>query len=232
MRRVLITGGNKGIGFELTKYFVENGDQVMVVARDFSNFEYSDHPNVKVFPYDLSNVKGIESLVSQIGPVDVLINNAGVMNTCTYDQYSEQEMERLMNINLYAPIELINCVSKSMKEQGYGRIVNTSSVAGHIGHSDIWYGVSKAGIINATKSYAKLLAQYGIVVNAVAPGPVETDMLAVIPEKRLEYVKSSVYLGRFAKPQEVAQTIIWLATDCPEYINGTCIDINNGTFPR
>lgn len=90
----------------------------------------------------------------------------------------------------------------------------------------------KSLIINATKSFAKLLGPKGIVINAVAPGPVETDMMAVIPEQRKKSIKNSVFIDRFAKAEEVAKAIYWLATDCPEYINGTCIDINNGAFPR
>ena len=83
-----------------------------------------------------------------------------------------------------------------------------------------------------TKSFAKLLGPYGIVINAVAPGPIETDMLHTIPQARRDAVKAAVYTGRFGKPEEVASAMHWLATDCPEYINGTCIDINNGSFPR
>ena len=89
-----------------------------------------------------------------------------------------------------------------------------------------------AGLINMTKSFAKLLGPQGIVVNAVAAGPVATDMLAIIPEPRKKAIKEAVYTGRFAEPEEVAETMFWLATDCPEYINGTCVDINNGAFPR
>jgi 3-oxoacyl-[acyl-carrier protein] reductase len=83
-----------------------------------------------------------------------------------------------------------------------------------------------------TKSFAKLLGPQGIVVNAVAAGPVETDMLAIIPEPRKKAIKEAVFTGRFAYPEEVAEAMFWLATDCPEYINGTCLDINNGAFPR
>lgn len=108
----------------------------------------------------------------------------------------------------------------------------TASIAGEIGYPDIWYEASKAGIINATKSFSTLLGPKGIVINAVAPGPVETNMMAVIPEQRKQSIKNSVFTDRFAKAEEVAKTIYWLATECPEYINGTCIDINNGAFPR
>lgn len=232
MKKVLITGGNKGIGLETTRLFLENNYKVIVVARDYTNFEFNDNDNVEKIKYDLSNVEGIKDLVDKIGHIDILVNNAGIMNSIPYDSYPKADMEKLMNINLYAPIEFIKHTSKSMINAKSGRIVNTASVAGQIGHPDIWYGVSKAGIINATKSFAKLLGEHGIVVNCVAPGPVETDMLNVIPEQRKNSIKSNVFTDRFAKPEEVAKAIFWLATDCPEYINGTCIDINNGAFLR
>ncbi len=231
-KKVLITGGNKGIGLETTLLFLGNNYKVIVVARDYKNFEFSENNNVEKIKYDLSNIGGISELVNQIGHVDILINNAGIMNSAPYDNYPEEKMRKIMDINLYAPIEFIKEVSKSMIKSGGGRIVNTASIAGQIGHPDIWYGVSKAGIINATKSFAKLLGPKGIVINSVAPGPVETEMMSVIPEQRKKDIKSSVYLDRFAKAEEVAKTIYWLATDSPEYINGTCIDINNGAFPR
>lgn len=231
-RTALITGGNKGIGLEVTKLFLAESCRIIVVARDFEDFIFDENDNIEIIRYDLADTDGIPALVEKIGHVDVLINNAGIMNSIPYDGYLKENRDRLMNLNLYTPIELINCVSKSMISHGYGRIVNTASIAGEIGHPDIWYGVSKAGLINATKSYAKILGPEGIVINAVAPGPVETEMLRVIPKDRKEAIKNQVYTNRFAKPEEVAKAIYWLATDCPEYINGTCIDINNGAFPR
>jgi len=231
-KTVLITGGNKGIGLETTRLFLQNNFKVIVIARNYKDFEFKENNNVEKIEYDLSNIIGIKDLVKNIGPVDILINNAGLMNSIAYDNYPEENIDKLMKLNLYAPIELITQVSRSMIDAKNGRIVNTASIAGEIGHPDIWYGISKAGIINATKSFAKLLGPKGIVINAVAPGPVETDMLSIIPEQRKKSIKSSVFLDRFAKAEEVAKTIYWLATDCPEYINGTCIDINNGAFPR
>ena len=231
-KTVLITGGNKGIGLETTRLFLQNNFKVIVIARNYKDFEFNGNNNVEKIEYDLSNIIGIKDLVKNIGPVNILINNAGLMNSIAYDNYPEENIDKLMKLNLYAPIELITQVSRSMIDAKNGRIVNTASIAGEIGHPDIWYGISKAGIINATKSFAKLLGPKGIVINAVAPGPVETDMLSIIPEQRKKSIKSSVFLDRFAKAEEVAKTIYWLATDCPEYINGTCIDINNGAFPR
>jgi len=212
-KTVLITGGNKGIGLDTSKLFVEAGYAVVVLARDFKNFPLQGNPAVQSVEYDLADIEGIPQLMTSLPPIDVLVNNAGIMY-------------------MKAPVALITEVSKNMVAKGAGRIVNNASIAGEIGHPDIWYGITKAGMINITKSFAKILGPQGVVVNAVAPGPAETEMLATIPEPRKKAIKSAVYTGRFAYPQEVARAMFWLATDCPEYINGTCIDINNGAFPR
>ena len=155
-----------------------------------------------------------------------------MMHALPFDNYSEEKMEEILSVNIKSPVALIGEFSKGMIKKKQGRIVNIASIAGEIGHPDIWYGITKAGMINITKSFAKILGPKGIVVNAVAPGPVETNMLKTIPEARKKAIKKIVYSARFAKPEEIAETIYWLSTDCPEYINGICVDINNGAFPR
>ena len=232
MKRVLITGGNKGIGLETTKLFLEAGYKVIVVARDFSGFSLKDNGNVEMIEFDVSHISEIKALAQKVGYVDVLVNNAGIMYSLPYNEYPKENKERLMNVNLYAPIEFITQFADEMIKAKSGRIISIASVAGQIGHPDIWYGVSKAGIINATKSFAKLFAKDGIIINAVAPGPTLTDMMDVIPEARKAAMKANTYTNRFAKPEEIAKTVFWLGTDSPEYINGVCIDLNNGSFPR
>jgi 3-oxoacyl-[acyl-carrier protein] reductase len=112
-----------------------------------------------------------------------------------------------------------------------GRIVNNASIAGQIGHPDIWYGMSKAALINATKSFSKIF-EGKIIINTVASSTAETEMRNVVPKDRQEAFLKSVITKRFAYPEEIAKTIVWLATESPEYINGSVIDINNGSFPR
>jgi 3-oxoacyl-[acyl-carrier protein] reductase len=231
-KTAVVTGGNKGIGLHVTRMLLEAGCDVCVVARDFSSFPLGLEKKVRMVPFDLSEVEKIPTLVQEIGDVDILVNNAGVMFATPYGQYTQERAEAMLRINLKAPVALITAVSSSMITKGGGRIVNNASLAGQTGHPDIWYGIAKAGLINATKSFARILGGKGIVVNAVAPGPAETDMLDLIQEARKEGVLRSVYSGRFARADEVARTIVWLATESPEYINGTCIDINNGSFPR
>lgn len=232
MKTVLVTGGNKGIGLEVTRLFLAANYKVLVLARDFVGFEFEGHSNITLVKFDLMSVAEIPRLLAGLGSIDVLVNNAGVMLSTPYDSYTEQAVASVLKINLEAPIALINAVAHGMLARGAGRIVNNASIAGQIGHPDIWYGVSKAGLINATKSYAKLLGPQGVLVNAVAASPTETDMLSVIPVARQAEFLKSVILNRFAKPQEVAEAIFWLGSSSPEYINGICLDINNGSFNR
>ena len=225
MKTVLITGGNKGIGLELTKSFLDLEYNVIVIARDFENVAFNS--KVTCIPYDLTNVEGIPKLIASLGNIDILINNAGVMYSLPYDRYPQDKVDAMLKINLEAPVKLIEACVKA----GTARIVNNASIAGQIGHPDVWYGATKAGLINATKSFAKIF-EGSVVINAVAPSPVETDMLETIPIERREAFLKTVVSNRFATADEVAQTIVWLATDSPEYINGATIDINNGSYMR
>jgi len=223
--KVLITGGNKGIGLELTKMFLALNYEVVVIARDFSNFELKEQ--VECIEFDLVEVEKIAELIESIGKIDILINNAGVMYSLPYDDYSLEKVNMMLKLNLEAPIKLIEeCV-----KAGASRVVNNASIAGQIGHPDVWYGATKAGLINATKSFSKIF-DGKVVINAVAPSPVETDMLEMIPLARREAFLKTVVAKRFAHADEVAKTIFWLATESPEYINGTTIDINSGSYAR
>jgi len=225
MKTVLITGGNKGIGLALTKDFLALEYRVIVIARDFKDFAYAD--KVECIAYDLTNVEGIPALVESLGKIDSLINNAGVMYSLPYDSYPQEKINIMLKLKLEAPIKLIEACVKA----GATRIVNNASIAGQIGHPDVWYGISNAGLLNATKSFAKIF-EGSVVINAVAPSPVETDMLETIPLARREAFLKTVVMGRFAKADEVAKAMLWLATESPEYINGTTIDVNNGSYMR
>ncbi|WP_040727519.1 SDR family NAD(P)-dependent oxidoreductase [Thiomicrorhabdus sp. Kp2] len=236
MRHVVITGGNKGIGLALTQKFVEAGDTVQIIARDFSNqedFDYQNHPQVTCTEFDLTDLDNLPGLVDSIEQLDVLINNAGLLQPITLDSYPDDARDYSLQLNIMSPVKLTELLTEKLKNTSNytPRIVNNASIAGQIGHPDIWYGISKAGLINATKSLAKYF-QGEIIVNAVAPSPVETEMLNNIPEHRQQAFLKNTIAGRFATAQEVANTMYWLATDSPEYINGSCIDINNGSLPR
>lgn len=225
-KRVLITGGNKGIGLATARRFLKEGYEVIVIGRDFKNFE---DEQIQTIAYDLSDLSGIPELIARIGEIDVLVNNAGIDRKRPYDDYAEEDITKILNVNLRAPIELINGYSKIFLKRGSGRIINIASQAGEVGHPDVWYGITKAGLINATKTYSAILGPMGVVINAVAPGPVDTEMIKNTPySDRFEKLRNRTILKRLATAEEVAEVIFWLGTTSPEYVNGETFDVNNG----
>ena len=233
MQKVLITGGTRGIGLEISKLFISGGYDVVIVARNFSVFPQELKDKTKQITFDLQKVNKIPQLAQKVGDIDILINNAGVNNSFPYNKYPEVKKDMIIKVNLEAPIALITEFSKGMVKKGKGRIVSMASIAGEVGNSDIWYGTTKAGVINFTKSFARLLGEKGIVINCVAPSMVEgTNMFDVISEKRKKDQKKRVLTHEFVQAKSVAETVYWLATQSPVYINGTCIDINNGILMR
>jgi NAD(P)-dependent dehydrogenase (short-subunit alcohol dehydrogenase family) len=233
MKKVLITGGTRGIGLEISKLFISEGYEVIILARDFSDFPQKLLKKSKQITFDLQEVNKIPQMVKKIGNIDILINNAGIINSLPYDNYPEDKKNMIIKINLEAPIALITQFSKGMVKRKYGRIVSVASIAGEIGNSDIWYGATKAGVINFTKSFARFLGEKGIVINCVAPGMVEgTNMFIALPQERKKAQLKRLLTHDFVQAESVAETVYWLASKSPNYINGNCIDINNGLLMR
>jgi len=228
MKKVLITGWNKWIGLATTELFLEKWFKVIVLARDFSNFKIENN-NLEKIEFDLKNTSKISDICEEIWKIDILINNAGIMHWINYLDYNQNLQNDILNVNLVAQIELIKWFEKLNENL---RIVNNASIAWEIWHPDIWYWITKAWVINMTKSFAKILWPKGIVVNCISAWPVETDMLSTIQEARKSEIKKSVMTWRFAKPEEIAKTFYFLWVDSPEYINWICIDVNNGVFMR
>lgn len=230
MRTALITGAGRGIGLATTKAFLASGWRVLALDKDFSRFDASG--SVEQVIYDLTNIGGILRLVQSQGEIDTLVNNAGVLYCDPYEAIPETHQREILAVNLEAPVALITAVAPAMIARKGGRIVNVGSVAAFTGHPDLWYGITKAGLLNLTKSWAAQLGPHGVLVNAVAPGPTRTEMYDQLPESRKEMVSRSVYSGRAADPAEVAAAILWLGSASPEYLNGTTVDCNNGSYPR
>jgi len=227
MKTALVTGAGRGIGLATAKAFAAAGWQVLALDKDFSKFDL----DAERIEFDLQNLSGIKALVEK-RQIHTLVNNAGVLFCDAYGGIPEKNRKEILAVNIEAPVELIAALAPQMRARRSGRIVNVGSVAAFTGHPDLWYGITKAGILNMTKAWAKELGPHGVLVNAVAPGPTRTDMYEQLPQSRKDGVMRSVYSGRVCTPEEVAAAILWLGTSCPEYVNGTTLDVNNGSYPR
>jgi 3-oxoacyl-[acyl-carrier protein] reductase len=197
--------------------------------------EFGDEVVGERLDFDLRRVLDIPTMIAalgQSGDLDTLVNNAAVLFCDPVDAVPEEHKREILAVNLEAPAALIAAVAPGMRARGSGRIVNLSSVGAFTGHPDVWYGVTKAGILNLTKTWARTLGPYGVLVNAVAPGPTKSRMYDQLPQSRRDDVMRAVYSGRVCAPEEVAACVLWLGSACPEYVNGTTLDVNNGSYPR
>ena len=230
MSTALVTGAARGIGRARAEALADSGAPVIGLDRDFDGSELAGV--VRRLTFDLSDLEKIPALVDSLGEIDILVNNAGVQSAVSIDRYTDEARRRILRINLEAPVELIRAASRQMVARKAGRIVNLASVAAYTAHTDLWYGVTKAGVVSFTRSFAAYLGPHGIQVNAVAPGPIDTALLDRAQPERVEQLMKQVYTRRKGRPAEVAEAIRWLALEAPPIVNGAVLDITDGSFLR
>jgi 3-oxoacyl-[acyl-carrier protein] reductase len=223
----LVTGAGRGIGLASARAFLAAGWKVLALDKQFGGEVAGERVD-----YDLTDLAGIPAMIGRLGAIDTLVNNAGVLYCEPYDAIPEAHVAEILTVNLRAPVALIEALAPQMRKRKAGRIVNVGSVAAFTGHPDLWYGASKAALLNVTKSYASHLGRDGILVNAVAPGPTLTPMYEQLPQSRKDGVMRSVHAGRPCTPEEVARVIVWLGSASPEYVSGSTVDVNSGSYPR
>jgi NAD(P)-dependent dehydrogenase (short-subunit alcohol dehydrogenase family) len=226
----LVTGAGRGIGLATAKLFMGAGCRVLALDKDFSACDLAGE--AERITFDLRTPERIKGLVEKLGDIHVLVNNAGTLYCHPHDAFPEAHAAEILAVNLRAPVALMDAVAPQMRRRKSGRIVNVGSVAAFTGHPDLWYGATKAALLNVTKSYAGYLGAEGVLVNAVAPGPTLTDMYEQLPQSRKDGVMRAVYSGRACRPEEVAEVILWLGTRSPDYLSGATIDVNNGSHAR
>jgi len=226
-KHVLITGTSRGIGLAIKQNFVTAGYRVTSLNRTSDNAD--------TITCDLEKLEQISEALAQVqskfGTPDYLINNAGVYLAKPWDVLNEDDFNQTLSINVRAQFLLSQLFAKALIAANKpGSIVNISSISGQIGSSDIAYAASKGAILAMTKSFAKELAPHNIRVNAVAPGPIETDMGANIPVDRLEAYKNKIAMKRLGTSNEIAKAAFFLASDEASYITGTILNVDGGLF--
>jgi 3-oxoacyl-[acyl-carrier protein] reductase len=235
---VLVSGGNRGIGKAIVKEFVCAGAKVAFtynkgasLAKELiKELKSKDLISIQLDVRDFSASKAaVEQIKERFGGLDILVNNAGVTKDNLLMFMPEEDWKEVIDTDLSGVFNLTRAAIVDFMKQKSGSIINITSVSGIIGMpGQINYSAAKAGVVGFTKSLAKEVVKCGINVNAIAPGFIDTDMLAKIPEKLKAQVLSAIPLGRVGKAEEVAQLVIYLASDAAKYITGQVIAIDGG----
>lgn len=236
----LVTGGSRGIGRAVCLELAKAGAKVVVnyagnvnAAVEVCESIIAAGGEAVAIQADVSNAASVEAMVKQViekyGRIDILVNNAGITRDNLLMRMKEEDWDAVINTNLKGIFHCTKLVSRYMMKQKAGKIVNMTSVVGIIGNAgQANYSAAKAGVIGFTKSMAKELAARGITVNAVAPGFINTDMTAVLPEQVKADLASQIPLGRLGAPEDVAAAILFLVSNAANYITGQTIHVDGG----
>lgn len=231
----IVTGGGGGIGKATCLAFAREGADIVIPEVNIANAEAAAAEiealgrKCEVIETDVSNGDSVRAMVRQtldaFGRVDILVNNAGIFSYTRIDACTEEEWDRMMAVNLKGPFLCSQAVMETMKAQRSGRIINLGSLAGQVGGivASAPYSASKAGVMCLTKSLARVLGEYGITVNSIAPGVAATEMAKNHPDMRAQ-----IPLGRVADASEIASAILFLASEEGRYLTGATLDVNGG----
>ena len=241
-KTVLVTGSTRGIGRAIAEEFAKHGANVIVSgtvkerAQEVAK-ELSEKYGVKTLGVgmDVSDPESVESAFKEInaafGGVDILVNNAGITRDTLFLRMKPEDWQKVLDVNLTGTFLVTKQAVRHMVKKRWGRIINISSVVGFTGNvGQVNYATTKAGLIGFTKSLAKELAPRNVLVNAVAPGFIETDMTENLKEEIKNEYKKQIPLGRFGKPEEVARVVLFLASPMADYITGETIHVNGGMY--
>ncbi|WP_109509457.1 3-oxoacyl-ACP reductase FabG [Nocardioides speluncae] len=227
-RSVLVTGGNRGIGRAIAQAFLDAGDKVAVTTRN------GGAPDGALdVRCDITDQAAVDAAFAAVeaahGPVEILVANAGITKDTLLLRMSEDDWSSVIDTNLTGSYRLAKRAAKGMLRQRKGRLIFISSVVGLLGSAgQANYAASKAGLVGVARSLARELGSRSITANVVAPGFVETDMTGVLTDEQKDAIKAQVPLGRYAAPEEIAGTVVWLASDAAAYVTGAVIPVDGG----
>jgi len=234
-RVAIVTGGTRGIGEAISVALQEAG---MTVAANFAGNEeraraFEQRTGIRAFKWDVSDYQacqdGVRQVEADLGPVDVLVNNAGITRDTTMKRMDHQKWQEVIDTNLGGCFNMAKAVWDGMVGRGYGRIVNIGSINGQAGqYGQVNYAAAKSGIHGFTKALAQEGARTGITVNAIAPGYIDTDMVAAVPEDVLGKIVSRIPVGRLGRADEIARGVAFLVDENAGFVTGSTLSINGG----
>ena len=232
----LVTGGSRGIGKAIVEALAEAGARVAVVGRDLPRAEAVASAlgeGHAAFSCDVADEAAVDALIKQaeerLGPLDILVNNAGITQDNLMVRLSTDDWDKVVDTNLKSAFLTIRAAAKGMMRRRSGRIINITSVVGITGNKgQVNYAASKAGLIGLTKSVAKELASRSVLCNAIAPGFIETEMTAELPEQAREALMGQIALGRLGQPSDIGAVVRFLAGPGASYITGQVIVVDGG----
>ncbi|MEJ2177040.1 MAG: acetoacetyl-CoA reductase [Gammaproteobacteria bacterium] len=234
-RVAVVTGGTRGIGEAISVDLKKAGYNVVATyaGNEHAANEFTEQTGIPTYKFDVSDFdackSAIESMESDVGPIEILVNNAGITRDGTMHRMDFDQWNTVIQTNLSSCFNMSRCVIEGMRERGFGRIVNIGSVNGEAGqYGQVNYAAAKSGIHGFTKALALEGAAKGITVNAIAPGYVLTDMVKAVPEKVLEKIIATIPVGRLGDPHDIARGVLFLVGDEAGFITGSTVDINGG----
>ncbi|GGK71925.1 3-oxoacyl-ACP reductase FabG [Mangrovihabitans endophyticus] len=227
-RTVLVTGGNRGIGLAIAQAFVKQGDRVAITHRGSGAPEGMFGVQCDITDPDAVDA-AFAAVEAELGPVEVLVANAGITDDTLLMRMSEEQFTRVIDTNLTGAFRCAKRASGKMLRARWGRIVFISSVVGlYGGAGQVNYAASKAGLVGMARSITRELGTRNITANVVAPGFIDTDMTDALPQARKEEILKAIPAGRLAQPDEVAAAVTWLAGDQAAYISGAVVPVDGG----
>jgi 3-oxoacyl-[acyl-carrier protein] reductase len=233
----VVTGATRGIGKKIAYQYADANAVVYAVGRDKKALAEIDSyaENIHSIELDITQVDFVKKVLMNIykeeNRIDILVNNAGIMNDALLGMISEKMIQEMFSVNVFSVIQMTQLVSRFMKRQKSGCIINIASIIGIEGNAgQSVYSATKGAVIAFTKSAAKELAKDGIRVNAIAPGIIETSLLDNVPEDKMKQRLSSVCMGRVGRPEDVAKAALFLADGMSEYISGQVIRVDGLTI--
>ncbi len=234
-RVAIVTGGTRGIGRAICESLRNDGFTVVANygGNDDKARAFTSETGIPAYKWDVGDheacIAGCEKVTSEIGPVDVVVNNAGITRDGTLHKMSFDDWNEVMRINLGGCFNMAKACFPGMRERGWGRIVNIGSINGQAGqYGQVNYAAAKSGIHGFTKALAQEGARSGITVNAIAPGYIDTDMVAAVPEPVLEKIVAKIPVGRLGKAEEIARGVSFLCSEDAGFVTGSTMSINGG----